>query len=97
MREKLKILALSGSPRRQSFNRLILQTAMLGAEKAGAEVTLVDLRALPIADLQPGRRRAQRIRRKRFGAAKTFERTRRLFDCFARIQRLDYGNIEKCD
>ncbi len=53
MREKLKILALSGSPCRQSFNRLILQTAMRSAEKAGAEVTLVDLRALPMPIYSP--------------------------------------------
>ena len=49
----MKILALSGSPRHQSFNRLILQTAVRGAEKAGAEVTLVDLRDLPMPVYSP--------------------------------------------
>ena len=53
MIRKPKILALSGSPRKLSFNRRVLQTAMRGAEKAGAEVTLVDLRGLPMPIYSP--------------------------------------------
>lgn len=53
MIRKPKILALSGSPREQSFNRRVLRTAMRGAEKAGAEVTLVNLRDCPMPLYSP--------------------------------------------
>ncbi len=48
MSRKLKILAFAGSLRRKSFNKRVLQTAIKGAQNAGAEVTLVDLRDYPM-------------------------------------------------
>lgn len=51
-----KILAFAGSLRENSYNKRVLKAAAKGAEKAGAQVTLIDLRdyAMPIydADLQ---------------------------------------------
>lgn len=43
-----KILALAGSLREHSFTRRVLRTAIKGAENAGAEVTLIDLRDFPM-------------------------------------------------
>ena len=39
----MKILALAGSTRQESFNRRLLKVSVEGARQAGAEVTLVDL------------------------------------------------------
>ncbi|WP_299199856.1 NAD(P)H-dependent oxidoreductase [uncultured Amphritea sp.] len=39
----MKILALSGSTRAESFNRRLLDIAVAGARQAGADVTVVDL------------------------------------------------------
>src|SRR5258707_2230522 len=48
----IKILALSGSSRRDSLNQKLLDRAVLGAREAGAEVTPIRLSdfALPIYD-----------------------------------------------
>jgi chromate reductase len=43
-----KILAFAGSAREASFNKLVLKIAAGGAKAAGAEVTYVDLRDLPM-------------------------------------------------
>jgi NAD(P)H-dependent FMN reductase len=43
-----KILAVSGSTRRASFNTKLLNIVAASASKAGAEVTMVDLRDLPM-------------------------------------------------
>lgn len=40
----MKILALSGSTREESFNSRLLEIAVAGARSAGAKVTVVDLR-----------------------------------------------------
>src|SRR5258708_33816010 len=50
--DMIKILALSGSSRRDSLNQKLLDRAVLGAREAGAEVTPVRLSAfaLPIYD-----------------------------------------------
>src|ERR1700749_2143654 len=48
MTEKPKILAFAGSLRKHSFNRRVLRAAVAGAEKAGAEVTFVDLLDYPM-------------------------------------------------
>jgi len=47
-----KILALAGSTREASFNKMLLRIAAAGARAGGAEVTIVDLRdlALPLYD-----------------------------------------------
>jgi chromate reductase, NAD(P)H dehydrogenase (quinone) len=47
-----KILAFAGSTRVESFNKKLVKIAAAGAGKAGAEVTLIDLRdfALPLYD-----------------------------------------------
>jgi NAD(P)H-dependent FMN reductase len=49
---KPRILAFSGSPRRDSLNRWLLDLAVSGAKAAGAEVTLVNLvdHPLPVYD-----------------------------------------------
>jgi len=44
----MKILALSGSTRAESFNRRLLDIAVAGARQAGAEVTVVDLGEYPM-------------------------------------------------
>ncbi len=46
------ILAFAGSARRESFNKKLIRIAVQGAEKAGATVTLIDLRdfMLPLFD-----------------------------------------------
>jgi len=43
-----KILAFAGSTRTGSFNKLLIRAAIQGAEKAGAKVTYLDLRELPL-------------------------------------------------
>jgi chromate reductase, NAD(P)H dehydrogenase (quinone) len=43
-----KILAFAGSTRRESFNKKLVKIAAGGARSAGAEVTLIDLRDLPL-------------------------------------------------
>lgn len=43
-----KILAFAGSLRRDSFNKKLVKIAARGAEKAGAEVTYLDLADLPM-------------------------------------------------
>jgi NAD(P)H-dependent FMN reductase len=43
-----KILAFSGSLRQESFNQKLVTIAARGAERAGAEVTLIALRDLPM-------------------------------------------------
>lgn len=50
--EPVRILAFAGSLRRESLNKKLIAIAAAGAERAGARVTLVDLRdfALPIYD-----------------------------------------------
>jgi len=51
-----RILAFSGSARTGSYNKLLVQVAAAGAREAGAEVTYVDLKELPMpvfdADLE---------------------------------------------
>ncbi|WP_424946046.1 NADPH-dependent FMN reductase [Candidatus Spongiihabitans sp.] len=43
-----KILAFAGSSRTDSFNRKLIAIAAQGAQEAGAEVTLIDLRDYPM-------------------------------------------------
>jgi chromate reductase, NAD(P)H dehydrogenase (quinone) len=43
-----KILAFAGSTRQDSFNKKLIRIAVKGAEAAGAEVTLIDLRDYPM-------------------------------------------------
>ena len=43
-----KILAFAGSTREGSFNKKVLRIAVQGARDAGAEVTELDLRDLPM-------------------------------------------------
>ncbi len=51
-----KILAFAGSTRTESFNKKLIKIAAQGARNAGAEVTLIDFRDLPMplfdADLE---------------------------------------------
>jgi chromate reductase, NAD(P)H dehydrogenase (quinone) len=53
MMRKPRILAFAGSLREHSFCRRVLKTAIQGAEKAGAEVTFVDLRHYPMPIYNP--------------------------------------------
>lgn len=52
MPTKPRILAFAGSTRGESFNKKLVRAAAAGAEKAGAEVTRIDLRdlAMPLYD-----------------------------------------------
>jgi len=43
-----RILAFAGSARKESYNKKVLKFAVQGAESADAEVTLLDLRDLPL-------------------------------------------------
>lgn len=43
-----KILALAGSLRADSYNKKLVQIAVAGARRAGAEVTYIDLRDYPL-------------------------------------------------
>jgi NAD(P)H-dependent FMN reductase len=45
---KPRILAFAGSARRDSFNKKLIKIAAAGAERAGAEVTLIDLKDFPL-------------------------------------------------
>jgi Predicted flavoprotein len=58
MDQKPRILAFAGSARSQSLNKMVLSVAALGARRAGAEVTQVDLGDFPIpiydGDLEAG-------------------------------------------
>ena len=45
----IKLLAFSGSTRRDSFNKKILKIAVSAAETKGAEITLLDLKDYPLA------------------------------------------------
>ncbi len=42
-----RILAFAGSTRRQSYNKTLVKIAALGAQKAGAQVTFIDLADYP--------------------------------------------------
>src|SRR5262249_19267723 len=53
MTKKPKILAFAGSLREHSFSKRVLKTAIKGAEKAGGEVTFVDLRDYPMPIYNP--------------------------------------------
>lgn len=44
----MKILAFAGSTRTQSINKKLIKIAAEGARKAGAEVTIIDLRDFPM-------------------------------------------------
>ena len=48
MSQTPKILGFAGSTRQDSFNKKLVKIALKGAEQAGAEVTYVDLRDLPM-------------------------------------------------
>jgi chromate reductase, NAD(P)H dehydrogenase (quinone) len=43
-----RILAFAGSARRDSFNKRLVRIAARGAEQAGAQVTLIDLKDYPL-------------------------------------------------
>ena len=43
-----KILAFAGSTRTESYNKKLIKIAVAGAKVAGAQVTLIDLRDLPL-------------------------------------------------
>ena len=43
-----KILAFAGSTRKDSYNKKLLRIAVEGAKKAGAEVTVIDLKDYPM-------------------------------------------------
>lgn len=53
MSKKPKILAFAGSLREHSYNKRVVKTAIKGAEKAGAEVTYIDLRDFPMPIYNP--------------------------------------------
>lgn len=48
MAKKPKILAFAGSLRENAYSKRIVKTAVVGAEKAGAEVAFIDLRDYPM-------------------------------------------------
>jgi NAD(P)H-dependent FMN reductase len=48
MTTKPKILAFAGSTRTESYNKKLLKTSVSGARAAGAEVTYLDLRDIPM-------------------------------------------------
>lgn len=52
MTKKPRILAFAGSTRNESYNKKLLKLAATGAEKNGAEVTIIDLKdfLLPLYD-----------------------------------------------
>lgn len=48
MTDKPKIIALSGSTRTGSYNKMLVKIAVEGAREAGAEVSYIDLKDYPI-------------------------------------------------
>ncbi len=48
MNNKPKILAFAGSLRKASFNKMMIKVAAKGAEDAGADVTMIDLKDYPL-------------------------------------------------
>ncbi|HYE35970.1 NAD(P)H-dependent oxidoreductase [Methylocaldum sp.] len=48
MEAKPKILAFAGSSRERSYNKMLVRIAAAGARRAGAEVSVVDLRDFPM-------------------------------------------------
>ena len=44
----VKILAFAGSLRKESWNKKLLNIAIIGAKKSGAEVTLINLKEYPL-------------------------------------------------
>lgn len=48
MANKPKILAFAGSLRKDSLNKKLIKIAIKGAQEAGAEVTLIDLKDYPL-------------------------------------------------
>jgi len=48
MNKPVRLLALAGSTRRDSFNKKLVRISAVGARKAGAEVTEIDLADLPM-------------------------------------------------
>jgi len=48
MSQAIRILAFAGSTRLASFNKKLLKNAAAGARDAGAEVTIIDFRDLPM-------------------------------------------------
>jgi NAD(P)H-dependent FMN reductase len=48
MSKQVKILALAGAAHATSLNKKLLQTAVDGAQSAGAEVTVVDMKEYPL-------------------------------------------------
>jgi len=48
----VKILAFAGSTRKDSYNKMLVQNALVGAEEAGASVTFIDLKdfIMPLYD-----------------------------------------------
>ena len=53
MTKTVKVLAFAGSLREHSYCKRVLKTAMKGAERAGAEVTFVDLLDYPMPIYNP--------------------------------------------
>lgn len=48
MNNRPKILAFAGSLRKASFNKMMIKVAAKGAEDAGADVTIIDLKDYPL-------------------------------------------------
>lgn len=48
MSDKPKVLAFSGSTRKDSYNKMLVKIAASGAQEAGAEVTIIDLANYPL-------------------------------------------------
>jgi len=48
MTKKIRLLAFAGSLREHALSKRVVKVAISGAEKAGAEVTYIDLRDYPM-------------------------------------------------